>query len=104
MVVAAAPQPAHGSAPLHIAAAGVGFVTLSVWPVFAAGSAEPPVLRRRVGGVVTALLLALLAWLGVEIGGGPLLGLSERMLAGAQSLWPLAVVLGLRARTARVGR
>lgn len=103
-VVAAAPQPEHGSAPLHLAAAGVGFVALSLWPAFAAGAAGPFVLRRRWGIAVTAVLLALLGWLAVEIGGEDLLGLSERLLAGAQALWPLAVVLTLRASTARMAR
>jgi hypothetical protein len=104
-VVAAAPQPVHGSAPVHIAAAGVGFVTLALWPVFAAGSPAPFVVRRRWGAAVTALLLALLAWLGVEIlGAQTQLGLSERLLAAAQALWPLAVVLALRAGTARMAR
>ncbi|MDQ2748778.1 MAG: DUF998 domain-containing protein [Actinomycetota bacterium] len=109
MVVAAAPQPEHGSSALHLAAAGAGFVTLSLWPVFATTSTTtatglpvPPVLRRRTGVAVSAVLLALLGWLAVEIGGGDLLGLSERLLAGAQSLWPLVVVLGLRGRAARM--
>lgn len=101
-VVAAAPQPEHGSAPLHLAAAGAGFVSLSLWPVFAAGGAEPFVLRRRAGLGVTAVLLVLLGWLAFEIGDDHLVGLSERVLAGAQALWPLVVVLTLRASTAKM--
>jgi len=104
VVVAAAPQPEHGSAPVHLAAAAVGFVTLALWPAFAAGSERPVVLSRRCGLIVTALLLALLVWFGVELGGGAAVGLSERMLAGAQALWPLIVVLVLRVRTARMAR
>jgi hypothetical protein len=35
----------------------------------------------------------LLVWFGVELSvGGGLTGLAERMLAGAQALWPLAVI------------
>lgn len=102
VLAAAAPQPAHGWAPLHVAAASVGFVALALWPVCAASSSAPFVLRPRCDTVVTALLLALLGWLGVEIGGGPLLGLSERMLAGAQALWPLVTVLALRVGAARM--
>jgi hypothetical protein len=104
LVVATAPQPAHGSSTIHLTAATVGFVSLSLWPVFGAGGVDPFVLRRRWGGTVTGLLLALLVWLGVEIGGGALLGLSERLLAGGQALWPLIVVLVLRARTAKMDR
>ncbi len=43
------------------------------------------------------ILLCLLAWLGLELLGGSLLGLSERVLAGAEALVPLtfaAVVIG----------
>ncbi len=102
LTVAAAPQPAHGSSQLHLTAAAVGFVTLSLWPLFAASAAGPIVARRRCGTVVTVLLVVLLVWLGLEIGGGALLGLSERMLAGAQALWPLVIVLALRTRAARM--
>ncbi|MFN2518850.1 MAG: DUF998 domain-containing protein [Jatrophihabitantaceae bacterium] len=104
VLVAAAPQPEHGSSPLHLGAAAVGFATLSLWPVFAAGSTRPAVLRRRWGLMVTALLLALLAWLGLELGGGELVGLSERALAASQALWPLVVVLALRARDGGIVR
>ena len=39
------------------------------------------------------MLFALLVWFGVELSaGGGLTGLAERMLAGAQALWPLAVI------------
>lgn len=83
IVVAASPQPA---AP-HVPAAAVSFVALALWPAF---SALPD---RRTGLVATAVMLVLLAWLGVELRGGDHLGLSERLLAGSQSLWPLFVVL-----------
>ena len=40
------------------------------------------------------MLFALLVWFGVELSaGGGLTGLAERMLAGAQALWPLAVIV-----------
>jgi hypothetical protein len=49
-------------------------------------------------------MLALLVWFYLELGTGMRqLGLAERILAGAESVWPLAVVLtciksaGLRA-------
>ena len=83
IVVAASPQPAAAHSP----AAAVGFVALTLWPVF---SRLP---RPAVGAAATLVLLALLIWLGVEIQGGDALGLSERLLAGAQALWPLVVVL-----------
>jgi hypothetical membrane protein len=103
-VVAAAPQPEHGSAPVHLVAAGVGFVTLSLWPVFASRATGPAVLRLRTGVAASAVLLTLLGWLAVEIGDDHLVGFSERMLAGAQALWPLVVVLALRGSAARMDR
>jgi len=47
---------------------------------------------RRSAVLATTVLLALLVWLFVELGGGALTGLSERLLAGAQALWPIGVV------------
>jgi hypothetical protein len=44
-------------------------------------------------------LLVLLGWFGIDyFGGSSRIGLSERMLAAAQALWPLAAVLLARRR------
>ena len=104
LVVAAAPQPVHGSARVHILAATVGFVALALWPLAASRPDGPAVLSRRTGASVTVLLLALLGWLAVEISNDSLLGLSERVLAATQALWPLAVVLLLRIRRTQAAR
>ena len=104
LVVAAAPQPVHGSARVHIVAATIGFVALAVWSLAASRTDGPAVLRRRTGAIATVLLLAMLGWLGGEIGSGSLLGLSERVLAGTQALWPFAVVLLLRSRRTQAAR
>ena len=91
----------------HGVAAGVAFVALSVWP-----AASPPtggrtgahgVLGRRCSVAASAGLVALLVWFVLELqgtgpAGGAQTGLTERLLAGAQSLWPLAVVVALRRR------
>jgi hypothetical protein len=48
-----------------------------------------------------------MVWFGAElIGGGRQVGLAERVLAGAQAVWPLAVVLACRwsQSRARMGR
>jgi hypothetical membrane protein len=79
----------------HFPAATVSFVALAVWPV---ASALP---GRRSALLATGGLVGLLGWLGSELGGGDLLGLSERVVAGAQALWPLAVVLTVRGRGRR---
>lgn len=86
IVVAAAAQPAAA----HTPAATFAFVALALWPV-AAG-----IPTRRIALLATVVLLGLLSWLAVELHGG-LLGLSERFVAGAQALWPLAVVLTIAA-------
>lgn len=82
VAVALLPQPSGG----HIPAATVGFIALALWP---AASTVP---SRRSAVLATTVLLALLVWLFVELGGGALTGLSERLLAGAQALWPIGVV------------
>jgi hypothetical membrane protein len=88
IVVAAQPQPAAG----HVPAAAIGFVTLALWP---AASLIPD---RRLARAAAAVLVGLLGWLAVELRGGHLLGLSERVLTGGEALWPLAVVVSLLLR------
>ena len=49
------------------------------------------------------MLLGLLAWFGTElIGAGRQVGLAERFLAGAEAVWPLAVVLACRWSQSRI--
>lgn len=92
VVVAALPQPAAG----HVPAASIAFAALAIWPAF---SGLP---TRRVGVAGAALLVALLGWFGWQLG-GQWLGLTERFLAGAESLWPLLVVIALMLRDRRRG-
>ena len=81
--VAALPQPAAG----HLPAAAVGFVALALWP--AASRVPGP----RAACMATAVLLVLLGWLAIELRRGHVVGLSERLLAGAEAFWPLVVAL-----------
>jgi hypothetical membrane protein len=83
IAVSLLPQPNAG----HVPAASVGFVLLAIWPTFSVAA------PRRVGITITVVLLALLAWLVVELTGHGQLGLSERVLAGAEALCPLAFVV-----------
>ncbi|VXC39824.1 DUF998 domain-containing protein [Nocardioides sp. AX2bis] len=85
VAVAAEPSAAH------VPVATASFVALSLWP----GLSGLP--GRRSGWAATVVLGGLLGWFSLELG-GPRSGLAERVVAGAQVLWPLAVVLALRAR------
>jgi hypothetical membrane protein len=91
IAVAALPQPTAG----HVPAATAGFIALTAWPF----AARPR--RWVIAGVV---LLVLLGWLALEIRGGDLLGLSERLLAGAQSILAFVVAMTLvRGRSVSTG-
>jgi len=97
MLVAAFPETAGagGSLP-HTFWAAAGFVALAAWPLAA---------RRRGPWGPAGVLLGLLVWFGAElIGGGRQVGLAERVLAGAEAVWPLAVVLACRWSQSRGSR
>ena len=104
LLVAAFPLPGGGrSSPAHTAAAAVPFVSLAVWPAFASARPRVPgrtlvvLMRPQTSAVATCTLLLLLAWFFVEqLVGGQRVGLAERVAAGAQALWPLAVVVSVR--------
>jgi hypothetical membrane protein len=89
LLVAAFPLPREGSSAAHAVAALVAFVALTLWPAFARYPTH--------GGLAATVVLAvLLGWFGVELfGAGARIGLSERVLAGAQSLWPFCVAVAL---------
>jgi hypothetical membrane protein len=89
---------AGGSFP-HTFWATVGFVALAAWPLAARGRGprRPDWLRPGIGAGAAGVLLGLLVWFGAElIGGGQQVGLAERVLAGAEAVWPLAAVLACR--------
>jgi len=97
VVLAAFPQPVTGDSTAHVATAAIIFPALSLWPALAwrpGATPGPAVLLVAASG-----LLGLLGWFGLEFfSDGPRIGLSERVLAGAQALWPLAAVLLARRR------
>jgi hypothetical membrane protein len=94
--VAIFPQPTHGNSTAHTVSATVAFLSLAVWPVFAARRSCISGLAPKYASVATTIMLSLLAWFVFEIHGGER-GLAERAVAGAESLWPLVVVAsGLR--------
>lgn len=92
VAVAAFPQPVTGDSPAHVAAAAVAFPALSLWPALAWRRGRTP--SRAVSLGAASGLLVLLGWFGFDfLTGAPRIGLSERVLAAAQSLWPLAAVV-----------
>jgi len=105
ILVAANPQPAGGGGSLlHTVWAAIGFTALTVWPVAARqrGPGVPAGLRPAASAAAAGVLLGLLVWFGSElITGGRQVGLAERALAGAQAVWPLAVVLTCRRNQSR---
>ncbi len=85
----------------HMIVAYLAFLALTVWPAVIARNrpAAPLVLRPRFGQLVAIGLGVLVLLTFAEIvTGGSTLGLRERVLAGAQSVVPLVVVLGCRQR------
>jgi hypothetical membrane protein len=100
VLVAAFPLPRTGSSGAHQLAATVAFACLALWPALSrvpggAPQPVPPVLMRVAAGVLVTLVVVFCA----ALAAGVLVGLAERVAAGAQSLWPLATVLALHPRT-----
>jgi Protein of unknown function (DUF998) len=96
IAVAAYPLPGDGrSSTAHGVAAGAAFAALAIWPALAwRGRVDPiGVLRRSVALGASGMLLGLVGWFVVELVAGVRVGLAERVAAGAQSMWPLVVVL-----------
>jgi hypothetical membrane protein len=81
-LLAIAPQPAHGSSELHVALAGVALIALALWPV----------QDGRQGRWAAAVLVVVLVWFAVALQSGTAVGLAERVLTGAEALWPIVAV------------
>jgi hypothetical membrane protein len=96
--IADSPQPVQGTNPQHIVWTSLGALAIAVWPAFTASRApsQPLILRPRGVAAVTAVSVALLAWLVAETQGGSALGLAERLVTGTQVAWPFIVILALR--------
>lgn len=106
VLVAVFPLPADesGSA-AHTAVAATAFLALAVWPAAAARRDGEGAFRPAVSLAAAAGLLGLVTWFGAELAADSgRVGLSERVAAGAQSLWPLAVVWGTVAAGAAARR
>ncbi len=99
VAVAIFPQPDGGSSPAHVRAAAVNFVAMAVWPALAWRRSRPVPFGLSLPVALTAAgaLSASVFWFASELyGDGDAIGLSERVAAGAQALWPLVIVLSAR--------
>jgi hypothetical membrane protein len=101
--VALFPQPLGGSSVAHTASATVAFLALALWPIAGTRRAAPALLRPRCAAAASVVMVALLGWFFIVISDADA-GLAERFLAGAQSLWPLAVVVTTVRRRAQKRR
>lgn len=94
LMVALFPAPTSGGSLRHGSVAAAGFTLMAVWPILAArrGSAAPWGLRLVPSLVATAVMGVGAAWFlfEVQVRGAP--GVAERVVASAQSVWPLVVV------------
>ncbi len=92
--VAAAPLPSVGGSTVHTVFAFTAFTALAVWPLFSwrRGAQVSWGLRRGPATFVGAMLLLLVAAFAATLWTGDLVGLSERIAAGGQALWPAVVV------------
>jgi hypothetical membrane protein len=95
ILVALNPQPTGGGSVRHEVAAGISCAAMTAWPLFArrSGPWVPAGLRPNVSLWATIAISVIVVWYCVElISGAGMLGLAERVLTGAQTVWPLAVV------------
>ena len=101
ILVSALPLPPSGTSQAHGLVALVGFLAMALWPLAAArwsGATEttPWAFRVPVAIAATVALLAVNGWFGLSLLPHELVGVSERVSAAAEALWPLAVVLSTR--------
>ena len=105
MLVAAFPEHnGYGGSVPHTFWAAIGFAGLAAWPAMAwrRGPPVPWGLRPAACFGAIAAMLILIAWFLAElISGAGQVGLAERVVGGAQAVWPLAVVVSCRLAPSR---
>lgn len=96
IAVALSPEPGGGATSLqHMLSSGLGFTALALFPMLAAvrGYGINWALRPVTGYAVTFLMAAGAAWFLFELHGhAGNAGLIERLLTGAQAIWPVVFV------------
>jgi len=95
VLVAAFPQPGDGGgSAAHTVAAATAFACLAAWPL--AGQGATALLRKPAATAAGIGLLALTGWFALTLASGGPIGLTERIAAGAQAIWPFLVVQSVR--------
>jgi hypothetical membrane protein len=93
ILVSVFPQPVSGESVGHTVAASVAFSALAIWPLFSADSSmDAPLLTWRASVTATVVMASLVVWFLLEVHGSHR-GLAERLAAGSEAIWPLAVVV-----------
>jgi hypothetical membrane protein len=96
LLVAAFPQSARGNSAAHSVTATVAFLSMGAWPLVAGRARHwAPLLTGKTSAAAAATMLGLVMWFAFGLDGDHR-GLGERVAAGAEALWPLAVVLTTR--------
>lgn len=99
LLVAAYPLPTMAESSVgHTRSAVVHFTAMCLWPALAVASTGAWIQTPLGAAVSVGVMLAMFAWFGASLRNEALLvGLAERFLAGANVLWPLFLVLQIRA-------
>jgi hypothetical protein len=102
ILVAVFAQPERGNSVAHTVVATIAFCALGAWPLAAFRRSGRALLTRTPSLLAGAVLLGLVGWFAAELH-GERRGLAERAAAGAQALWPLAVVVASHRSRRRLG-
>jgi len=100
VAAALAPQPAQGSSVVHMTSATIAWAAFATWPLAAASCLGPRGRWWALGA--TGVMVLLLGWFCDQLWShGAWLGLTERVLLVAQTIWPITVAAALRPRRLR---
>jgi hypothetical membrane protein len=96
-------QPVQGNSVGHTVAAALAFTALASWPLCAANDRlGVALLTWRASVMASVVMAALVVWFLFEVHGSHR-GLAERLAAGSEAIWPLAVVVAVRAKHVQRG-
>jgi hypothetical membrane protein len=93
ILVALFPEPSSGTTVRHTAAAALGVVALAVWPPLGAnrGPNAPWALRTWPSHLVAVVFVVTALWFLAALNGHGPIGVAERVVTGAEAVWPFVV-------------